>query len=866
MATLTSFSLTSLGSRSSQSARSIARSGTGVQPRGSHVGRSLPLNSPIAPMSDSAPQDAATQAIHQHNHQTFQHLKMAVGLNLRRQFFIAVCDNLNLRNHLAMQLQTELMGTETPSPRSPHQFVSLILDLTDPNPMGQIATWLHQHPQGKNSNLLGFQILGIEGLTRQNPAIQRLFLSYLRTIERNLPRLNCSVLLWVTRPWANTVQQAAPECWNWSTGIFEFAGDPVPLLSNLFDPAIFPEKKVPPPAEPEPIAATIAVPVQSPTPPVGLGADSYEELEEILKQDLAALEQEPNPLEEPDDSYPGLSWTTSRATTPRQGTENSSHSTSPKSAHSPAQTTVILSAPSEPKVSASPAPLQPEVPPPDQEQTWFDQDTLVEEEIGEEALIEDIAAEDTLAADLLGEDLLAEDILGEEDLPPALDPLPPRSLNREELEEQIEQLRSQQAPLAQVAQAHLNLGRYYRQQIEQGDLNEEVLTGAISAYEQVLEWLCFSEVSPQEMGDVVWPDILNDLGTLYWLASRTPPEGTESQVYLQQAVQAYQLGLKKIDEQEHPRSYAMLQNNLGTVLSDLAQLGDALPYLEGAVEAYQAALRYRRPDTDPLKFAAIQNNLGTAYWHLAQHKDMAENLKQTINAYNQALRYYRPDREPNSYAMIQNNLGTAYWNLSQCGSSGTLGVSAAEGNTQPSRRDWLLLAVNAYQSALRFRTIETAAAAYAATQNNLGTAYWHLANFAGDQTATVRSYLKLSIEAYQAALKAADRVPPSGQSTGLSFDRYATHNNLGLILYQSAMLKDPKNDTFIPSENQLASALHHHLQALKGWQQTPDLYQAALTAVVQTIRTCYETWGTAGQNRALNQVPGSLLAEVLSKL
>ncbi|MGA0200005.1 MAG: tetratricopeptide repeat protein, partial [Prochlorotrichaceae cyanobacterium] len=462
--------------------------------------------------------------------------------------------------------------------------------------------------------------------------------------------------------------------------------------------------------------------------------------------------------------------------------------------------------------------------------------------------------------------LLEEDFLVEEDsLPPVLDPMPPRSLSLAELEAQIEVLRSQEAPLAQMAQAHLNLGRYYRQQIEQGDSQTETLLGAIAAYEQVLEWLCFSEVSPQEMGDVVWPDILNDLGTLYWLASRTPLEGSDAQGYLQQAVQAYQLGLKKIDEQAHPRSYAMLQNNLGTVFSDLAQWGEALPNLEKAVVAYQAALRYRRPDTDPLKFAATQNNLGTAYWHLAQHTDMTENLKQAINAYNQALRYYRPDREPNSYAMIQNNLGTAYWNLSQCNPVDTFGLSPAESHTQPDRRDWLLLAVNAYQSALRFRTIDTAAAAYAATQNNLGTAYWHLANLAGDQTATVRSYLKLSIEAYQAALKAADKVN-TGDSSALSFDRYATHNNLGLILYQSAMLKDPKDETFQPSENQLASALHHHLQALKGWQNIADLYQTALTAVVQTIRTCYEVWGTAGQNRALNQVPGSLLAEVLSKL
>ncbi|MGA1410306.1 MAG: hypothetical protein ACO37W_11305 [Prochlorotrichaceae cyanobacterium] len=787
-------------------------------------------------MSDLSHQDSATQAIHHHNQQTYHHLKMAVGLNLRRQFFIAICDNLNLRNNLAMQLQTELMEISSGSDRSsPQQFISLLLDLTDPNPVGQIATWLQQHPQAlQQGNLLGFQVLGIEGLTRQNPAIQRLFLSYLRTIERNLPRLNCSVVLWVTRPWANTLQQAAPECWNWSTGIFEFAGDPVPLLSNLFDPGLFPEPEPVAPEEPEPVN-TPATPVTATTPPTappspshsptspppqGLDMEQYLELEEILKQDLAALEQDQAVLlEEPEDMGFGVAWVTSSRT---------SHESASSGTAVEHHTEATITAAREPIVypaSSANATAEP------QEDTLLEEDFFVEED----------------------------------PLPSALDPMPPRSLSLAELEAQIELLRSQEAPLAQMAQAHLNLGRYYRQQIEQGDSQAETLLGAIAAYEQVLEWLCFSEVSPQEMGDVVWPDILNDLGTLYWLASRTPLEGSDAQGYLQQAVQAYQLGLKKIDEQQHPRSYAMLQNNLGTVFSDLAQWGEALSHLQKAVVAYQAALRYRRPDTDPLKFAATQNNLGTAYWHLAQHTDMTENLKQAINAYNQALRYYRPDREPNSYAMIQNNLGTAYWNLSQCNAVDTFGLSPAESHTQPDRRDWLLLAVNAYQSALRFRTIDTAAAAYAATQNNLGTAYWHLANLAGDQTATVRSYLKLSIEAYQSALKAADRVNTS-DPTALSFDRYATHNNLGLILYQSAMLKDPKNETFQPSENQLASALHHHLQALKGWQAIPDLYQTALTAVVQTIRTCYEAWGTAGQNRALNQVPGSLLAEVLSKL
>ncbi|NJK52767.1 MAG: hypothetical protein HC936_07945 [Leptolyngbyaceae cyanobacterium SU_3_3] len=40
----------------------------------------------------------------------------------------------------------------------------------------------------------------------------------------------------------------------------------------------------------------------------------------------------------------------------------------------------------------------------------------------------------------------------------------------------------------------------------------------------------------------------------------------------------------------------------------------------------------------------------------------------------------------------------------------------------------MLLAIGAYRIALIYRTLEVAPSAYAATQNNLGTAYWHLAN------------------------------------------------------------------------------------------------------------------------------------------
>ena len=942
-----------------------------------------------APIFDFNAQDPTAQVIYQHNEKTFQHLKTAVSLNLRRQFFIALCDNLNLRNQFAMQLQAEL--SDSRSSGKGKQFVSLMLDLGDPNPVGQVATWLQHHPHAlREGNLLGFQILGIENLTRQVPAVQRLFLSYLRTIERNLPRLNCTVLLWVTRPWGNTIQQAAPECWNWSTGIFEFAGDPVPLLSTLFDPMIFSpgesrassdpdelaqmpgdtslpstpvsynggrsntghsnpvrsnpgqsnprsssdsepvsgrgsaRESVPPSVPPSRSHSSRHFSSQTEDPLQSDRSATYAELKKILQEDLAVLDQSQGSEW---DSFASFDWTEKQGTARAETIEESRND----------QTQFPLTA--QKQASGSPVPivgvaqqywdsglptdserdlkldLERDLPA-DLKTAQSDRylvglDPVGLDPVGLDPEVLDPRAVDSGAVDP-GE-LDPSDFAEENPLPAILNPIPARSMNLAELEAEIETLRSQNASLSNLAQAHLNLGRYYRQRIEQGEMTTANLERAIAAYEQVLEWLCFSEMSSQELGDIGWADSLNDLGTLYWIASRNMPT-TDTQEYLQQAVQAYQLGLKKIDEAEQPRSYAMLQNNLGTVFSDLAQWTAPLQHLTWAVEAYQAALKYRRPETDPLKFAATQNNLGTAYWHLAQHLDMAENLKQAISAYNQALRYYRPDQEPGSYAMIQNNLGTAYWNLSQCVSektgqtlatapssphssthsspsatalesagfhtSGTPGQDSRSQEThrqethrqethQASSRDWLLLAVNAYQSALRFRTIDSATAAYASTQNNLGTAYWHLANLAQDQLSTVKSYLKLSIEAYTAALQAANKLDQQGQILSLNFDRFATHNNLGLILYQRAILKEESSEgsaETLPSENQLASALHHHLQALRGWQAYPDLYQTALNAIVQTIRTCYEYWGTAGQNRALNQVPGALLAQVLGKL
>ena len=212
--------------------------------------------------------------------------------------------------------------------------------------------------------------------------------------------------------------------------------------------------------------------------------------------------------------------------------------------------------------------------------------------------------------------------------------------------------------------------------------------------------------------------------------------------------------------------------------------------------------------------------------------------------------------------MIQNNLGTAYWNLARY--------------EQP--QDYLQLAIWAYCSALNYRTATAAPAASAATQNNLGTAYWHLANREGISSHKRVESLLLCIAAYERAIEIASNLNGVNGNLAipLNFDLFATHNNLAIAHYQLATgtevtvesksefdpFPTPKGDR----ASHLEASLEHHLQALQGWQQQPELYRNALSYVIQTIRAFYRECGLPGQNLALSKVPGTLLPEILQRL
>ncbi|MEG4229670.1 tetratricopeptide repeat protein [Microcoleus sp. N9_B2] len=729
-----------------------------------------------------------SQKVSSSNKLIYQRLKQAIDLNLRRQIFIAACDDLCLRDCLAARLHAELAAESAGSdPRSPinyPRFVSLELDLSDPNPWGSIAAWLTHHPppqnRGSYSRLPGFQILGAEHLTRQSAAVQWSFLSYLRDIEANLQMCESTLLLWVSRPWLSSIEQSAPEFWHWRTGVFEFEGEPTPAKGDFghFDDF-------------------------GHSGDLRNLRDSGDFGNQLLISSLSGQSRIPD--EQSPISYP-----------PSPGPDSKSVQLAD----------LVLAAASEELEAEN-----------------------------------DAASEDNF--------------------------LPLQTL------QYIELLQEHQCSCEALALAYQSLGNYYRDRILGGDVSEQNLTIAIRAIEQVIAYLevdtnsqqnqplteeCARLIAqltqnltqyPQESNSLPpISDLLNDLGTLYWMLSRdrTQHNASDPVSSLERSIALYLEGLNRTDGETVPQTRVRLNKNLGIASADLARYRDKTENLQHAVAAYQQALLDLDPAVEPQQYAAAQNNLATAYWNLAQDGEPIVYLKSAIAAYTQALSCYSPEREPLNYAGVQNNLGTACWNLAQHEPSEPL----------------LVRAISAYREALKYRTRELVPAAAAASYNNLGTAYWHLANHFQHKQARTES-LQQAITAYEAALDIAGEI----DRTQLTFDALAARNNLGLAHYQLATDPDFAANK-VAQTSHLEAALHHQLQVCAEWgqhlndkgliygdklnlqapanSQAADSRQTALSYIVKTIRAFYSECGLPGQNLALSKVPGDLLPEILRRL
>lgn len=759
--------------------------------------------------------DATSHKVSSWNRQTYQRLKLALSLNLRRQIFVAVCDDLSLRNRLASQLHHEL---EISSDRKsfPNQsypkLVSLNLNLSDPNPFAQMVQWLSQNPPSRRSHIAhGFQILGIERLTRRPPTIQRLFLKHLRKIERYLPHLEVSLLLWLPRPWFHNIVQSAPEFWQWHTGVFEFEGEPTPLPPvGVYNPESSENRR-----KLEETTGSFQSELRSiidgnlvETGDFAFNSDGINWQNQLVGDDAVLGNAADGMMNDRQDAYStvighgdgGNNFAVYQLNkdnyTPKIGDDNFGKNT----IASELNTSILINSENT-----------------DQHNSLYLNtnkfNPIDEEKIGDDSAIDPFNEDEGIRE--IGDN----SAIAESD-----------SFNVNEFNESVS-----------PADAYLQLGDQYRQVIEGGDVSEENLAIAIQAYELALQSL--DESSSQA------PNILNDLGNLYWMLSRHSHNIAHRTSYLEQGIQAYQIALTKIVAEDVPQIYAMIQNNLGAAYGDLARYQEPVESLELSIRAYQEALHYRSGETDPIKYASTQNNLGTAYWYLAQHQSPVENLHQAITAYAEALCYYTTESEKMNWAMIQNNLGTAYWNLAQY--------------EQPQM--WLELAVLAYKDALSYRTHDSAPAASAATENNLGTAYWHLADRCQDVPERRLEYLQDCVVAYQNAIALVEQLAENNPPVSVNFDVIATRNNLGLAHYQLATDAEFSLDGAVKSEH-LAGALEQQVKSCMGATSESDIYQTALSYLIKTIRTFYQERGIAGQNFALSKVPGKLLPEILPRL
>ncbi len=677
----------------------------------------LPVNRSATDTSVTELASNSSPSLNQH---VYLRLRLALSLNLRRQIFVAVCDDLSLREDFAEQLQTDLAsdrlklnsGDDGSREATRPRLISLKLDVAQPDILNHIKQDLNS--AATTSWVSGFQVTGIEALTRQPAHIQRSFLDSLGAIAKELPYSEFNLLLWVTRPWCRTIQQSVPEFWQWQTAVFEFAGEPAPIgvLGNR-----------------EPGTGSRVQPVKN-TPKVKHQKGAAPRRKSLIDEELGNLVTD-----------------------------------------------------------------------------------VVREEVGFQP--------NTIAADF-------------DPTHPSLQPL--------WILQELETLDPTEPD--PIAVLYRELGDWYRDRIEHTHPSPQHLLVSIRAYEQVLK------IIDSKSAQVA--DVLNDIANLYWLRSRTG----DPIANLEKALKAYWFALDRTAPTENPNTYAMIQNNLGSVYSDLAQRQKPAENLECAIAAYQACLRYRSAEVDSSRYAATQNNLGTAFWNLAQHQKPLENLQNAIASYNKALRYYDPERESLHYAMIQNNLGTAYWNLSQCEEALTE-LAMAE--------DFLLLAIGAYRVALVYRTLEAAPMAFAATQNNLGTAYWHLAQLPTTHYEDRQSYLVCAIEAYNEALTAVHHLYSTAPYAPLNFDLSATHNNLGSAYYQVAT--DDRVDLDSTARSSLLQmSLQNHVEAWQGWQSKPDFSQAALGGMIQAVKTISDRYGIQGQTQALSTIPASLLSVVMKEL
>jgi tetratricopeptide (TPR) repeat protein len=551
-----------------------------------------------------------------HNQETYQELRLALQLNLRRQLLIAVCDDAALQDQLAQRLEANFSPLPETVPLAPEvrarqlTLVTLRLSSDRPDLVREVLLWLKQQRRLQSSlpTTPVFQIVGIDQLTRQSPTVQNRFLASLIRVDALLTQLDCRLVVWVPRPWLGKIRQSVPGFWRSRSGLFEFMGEPSAPPTALDSPAE-------PPVPDRPAA----------NPP---------DLWRVLRDDLSTFEQ---PAPAPKDL------------TPKDATE--------KPAVPPPVDLPNLLAPDSKAARHSAPPQNP--------QGY----TVIEQGAFSSIVMPPVGA---TAAETLANLQRAEPVLPTVEPVPAPIALSPTSLpptgalqlpldlaqdtELANLWRYIQGLVEQQAGPLTLSRAYLALGQMGRDRLSVDAPAASVLGFATAVYDLAIAGL------PE--GSTDWCDALNDLASLYWLQGQQ--EGTPDPApWLRRSVSTYEKALKGGAKAIPADTLGRIYGNLGTVYGLLANLDNPSLCLEKAVEAYQHALEYSPAARSPIDYANLQNSLGAIHWRLSQYDQPQHHLAQAVVAYGEALAHRPAQDAPLEYAMVQNNLGIAYWSLAQ---------------------------------------------------------------------------------------------------------------------------------------------------------------------------------------------------------
>ncbi|MDJ1175782.1 tetratricopeptide repeat protein [Roseofilum capinflatum] len=546
------------------------------------------------------------------NWQTYRDLKEALNLNLRRQLFLAVCDDPNFCQYLVNQLDMESRCNGTPLDSQIPRWVTLELEADDPNLVHQIDRWydtVNHHtiqnalastpnspPRRRKDDWMkvspldlaphvprelspGFQFFGVQRLTQKSPTQQWSFLQNLEYIAQRYLDLawEWNLLIWIPRPWLFSIQQSVPRFWHCHTALFEFSSEPLPANSRG-----------------------------------GVG------LNERVKV-LAGLPEQEKDTEEQEQKLGGA-------------------------------------------VGEKPRPLVVKTDTVEEVQA-----AIASQKEALEALEDDAIARLDLLNDLGNLYwILSRKMANREEGLEALK----QAIHTYEQALNHPQIQSQPQGYARLQN---NLGIAYGE-LSRHENPVEGLEKAIAAYQAALSYR--EQPGDQSYEQMSEPDLQhyastqNNLGTAYWNLA----QHQEAAKNLKQAIAAYQESLKYYHPDRDALSYGMIQNNLGTAYWNLSRYQNPKDYLQLAIWSYQLALQYRTVEKNPSGYTATQNNLGTTYWHLANQPDAPieqrrEHLKECIGAYQRVIETMENPENQDSLSLsfdpvsTHNNLGVALYQL-----------------------------------------------------------------------------------------------------------------------------------------------------------------------------------------------------------